>query len=44
MSKQGGGVISWCHCHLYPLLLHQNTAWFNLAGAGLLRLSWKKAH
>ena len=33
---------SWCHCHPQNLLLHWNPEWFNLSGAGLPRLSWKK--
>jgi len=35
--------------HLMPLpphrlLLHYNPEWFNLSGAGLPRLSWKRGH
>jgi len=26
------------------LLLHKNPEWFNLSGAGLPRLCWKKVH
>ena len=34
---------SWCHCHLYHLLLHLNLDWFYLSGTGLPRLSWKRS-
>jgi len=28
----------------HHLLLHWNPAWFNLSGAGLHRMSWKRGH
>jgi len=41
------GANDLCMVQLMPLpphhfLIHKNPDWFNLSGAGLLRLSWKR--